>query len=273
MAEDTVKFVINIEETIDDSRIEKIKNDIKKDLKEKKKKDSLPKRSDRRDTPDTTSRAPAPTSYFTEDRGGIFLKTDPPVKGFEKRQQIRGGVERLRDDRSLQPHQHEKWLTTIKRIEDNIEKNNIQFKALENFINNHISPVIQGSQAIQNPAGLVGDQLLTMLRGGGPYGVAVLGALGVVMSTAAAAEGLIKHLSQKGLPLNRDWKRAVEDEMNSLFSIEEKKRRLLGKDVFIVTQQDRYQSDSGSTTYNSLENRDEVIISKLGLAEKAEGII
>lgn len=272
MVEDTVKFVINIEETIDDARIEKIKDELRKELKEKKQKDTTPKRRDPK-TPDTNSRAPVPSLPPVEDRGGIFLKTDPPVKGFEARQAIRGGVERLRNDRANQPHQLEKWLTTIARIEDNIEKNNIQFKALENFITNNLSPAIQGARAIQDPQGLVGDQLLGMLRGGGPYGVAAITAIGAIIATVGVGEKLIKHFSQKGLPLNRDWRRSIEDEVNGLFSVEDKKRRLLGKDSFIITQTDRFQPDSGSTTYNSLENRDEVIISKIGLAEKAEGII
>ena len=291
MAEDSVKFVINIEEQIDHSEIEKIKNELRDELdepeidiekiknelrnelrEEKKTRDITPKRFEP-NIQGGGSRSPVTPPIPAENRGGIFIKTDPPVKGFEKRQAIRGGVQRLRDDRSRQAFQHEKWLEQIKRIEDGIEKNRIQGVAVENFITKNINPAIRGAQAIQNPEGMVGDTMLKMLGGSGPYGPAIIAAIGAIVTSAEVAKQLIRTLSEKGLPLNRDWERIIEDEMNSLFSIEEKKKRLLGLDGFVVTQTDRFQPDSGSTTYNSLENRDEVTISKISAGEKSVGVV
>ena len=205
--------------------------------------------------------------------GGIFGRVDPGVKGFQKRKGIRGGVERQRDDRSKAPYQAEKFNNKISRLEKQIKNNTVSSKAIEGIIKNHMSAFVKGSSVLANPQEFVGTNILKILGGTGPYGAFVVSAITAIATAPAVAVEIIKLLSEKGLPLNRDWVRLIEDEVNGLFSVEEKKRRLLGIDSYIVTQTDRYQPDSGSSTSNSYENRDEIIISKFGQAEKAVGII
>ena len=205
--------------------------------------------------------------------GGIFGRVDPGVKGFQKRKGIRGGVERQRDDRSKAPYQAEKFNEQISRLEKQIKNNTVSSEAIEGIIKNHMSAFVKGSSVLANPQEFVGTNILKILGGTGPYGAFVVSAITAIATAPAVAVEIIKLLSEKGLPLNRDWVRLIEDEVNGLFSVEEKKRRLLGIDSYIVTQTDRYQPDSGSSTSNSYENRDEIIISKFGQAEKAVGII
>ena len=226
-------------------------------------------------TPPKKSVSFSPVAPPTESgrEGGIFGRVDPGVKGFQKRKGIRGGVERQRDDRSKAPYQAEKFNNKISRLEKQIKNNTVSSKAIEGIIKNHMSAFVKGSSVLANPQEFVGTNILKILGGTGPYGAFVVSAITAIATAPAVAVEIIKLLSEKGLPLNRDWVRLIEDEVNGLFSVEEKKRRLLGIDSYIVTQTDRYQPDSGSSTSNSYENRDEIIISKFGQAEKAVGII
>ena len=141
-------------------------------------------------------------------------------------------------------------------------------------INGKFQMLAGGStQAISNPQQFVGSQMLRLLGGAGPHGAAVVAAITAIISAPKVMETIIQTLSTKGMPFNADWHRLIETEVNALFDIEAKKRRLLGEDGFVVTQTDSYQPGSGATTHNSFMNRHELVISKsIGLAEKALGV-
>ena len=127
---------------------------------------------------------------------------------------------------------------------------------------------------MQNPPGFMANQLISVLSKGGPHAAVIGSALVAAISVPKIVQEIITILAQKGLPLNEDWNRRVEDEQNGLFDIPEKKRRLLGRDTYAITQTDSYQPETGATTYNSLENRQETVISKsVGPAEKAVGVL
>ena len=310
---DSVKFTIIIEQKIDDKKLEKIKKELKKEVKKEAKKGKtvkkqvkkgkivkkqakkeakkkevkkgkIVKKQAKKEAKKkevkkgknlvVTSRSPISPPPETQNRGGIFGgRTDPPVKGFQKRKGIRGGVERQRDDRSKSPIQAEKFNDMIAKLENKIESNYISSRAAEGIIKNHMGNLVKGSAILSNPQGFIGNSFVRMLSGAGPHGALVVAAITAPFLIQKVSEEVIKTLAQKGLPLNRDWRREIEEEVNGLFSIEDKKKRLLGIDSYIVTQTDRYQPDSGSQTVNSYENRDEVIISKLGNYEKAIGVI
>ena len=82
----------------------------------------------------------------------------------------------------------------------------------------------------------------------GPIGYAVAGIVAGIVSGNVTAKVFIQKLGTKGYPLNRDFFRTVDDHTYGLWSVEEEKRRLLGYDAYIVTQTDRYEPQSGSTT-------------------------
>lgn len=152
-----------------------------------------------------------------------------------------------------------------------LEKENSS-NIIESTIGKAEGGIGKGINTISNPQQAISQTLLDSLKGFGPHGTAIVAAITAIVTAPETVSRIINLISQKGLALNRDWYRAIEEEVNALFDAEEKKKRLLGIDSFIVTQQNRFQPESGSTTYNSLENRDEVIISKIGEAEKAVGI-
>ncbi len=278
MVDDSVKFTINIGTSSAADNQKMIDEAVKKQL------DKLLKQTG--PTPTATPQATAPqqsksrTSSASpiappdkEPEGGIFGRVDPGVKGFQKRKAIRGSVERFRDDRSKAPHSHERYIFEQMKLQRQVHTNAINSGAIKKVIENHMGALVKGSAVLANPQGFVGDTMLEMLGKPGPHGAAIVAAITAIITAPEVIAQIIKMLSTKGLPFNDDWRRGIEDEVNGLFSIEEKKKRLLGIDSFIVTQTDVFQPETGSTTYNSLDNRDEVIISKIGLAGKAVGVI
>ena len=131
--------------------------------------------------------------------------------------------------------------------------------------------VSKAGMANLNPYGFMG-YVLGLITRKGPMGAAL--AFGITGAWVAPhlAANMVQIMGRKGHPLNRDFVKLTDDHTYGLWSLQEEKRRLLGHDAYIVTQTDRYEPQSGSTTFNSLENRDNVIMSKIGLAEKALGV-
>ena len=160
----------------------------------------------------------------------------------------------------------------MRRIEKTQKQNKTRVTAVENVISKHVGALVQGSQVLANPTGFIGSTVLQMLGKAGPYGAAVVAAISAIIVTPEIVKQIVALLAQKGGPLNRDWRRSIETEVNSLFSVEEKKRRLLGIDGFIVSQTGHYEPQSGSTSYNSKENVNELRIHHAGQSEKAVGI-
>lgn len=219
----------------------------------------------------TGSRSPI-ASHQNQTRGGIYGRVDPKVKGFQGRKGIWGGVTKAREDRSKAPFRQDRYIVEMKKRDERIRQNTISSAAIEKIIINHMGKLVSGSQILSNPQGAIGGQVVKALGGSGPHGAAIVAGITAIFLLPEVAEQMIKLFSQKGLPLNRDWEEIVEDQVNGLFNIEDKKKRLLGIDSYIVSQTDSYSPESGSTTRNSFENIDESIISKSGLAEKAVGV-
>ena len=119
---------------------------------------------------------------------------------------------------------------------------------------------------------VVGGIVMRMLSGAGPFGIAAVAAITAAVSVPEIAKQIIKLLGVKGAPLNRDFTILVDDLVQTFFDAEERRRRLLGIDAFIASQVTGFQPADGSPVYNSLESRDEVIISKIGDADRALGI-
>ena len=141
----------------------------------------------------------------------------------------------------------------------------------------------------------VGGMLYTGMRGGALMGDAerfmttnmlrglaskggIIGSMAAIAITSAlgapkVANSMIQLITRKGSPFNMDYRRYMEQETNALWDIEDKKRRMMGLDAYIITQHDSYSPVDGTPVYNSYENRQETRVSKIiGLAEKAVGI-
>ena len=131
----------------------------------------------------------------------------------------------------------------------------------------------QAASIATNPAGFVENQVISILGKAGPHGAIAAAVIGMIISSPEVAKQMLQFLSQKNLFLNKDWSRDIETEVLGFFTLEEKKRRLLGHDAYIGTQTAGYQPDTGSPVYNSYENRDEIVATKLGQYDKAIGVV
>jgi len=132
---------------------------------------------------------------------------------------------------------------------------------------------MRGGAQIQSAEHLIGTNIFRHIAKTGVWGSLIVATVTAVIATPKVIAEFVKLASQKGLPSNDDWHRSIETEVDALFDIEDKKRRLLGIDGYVVTQTDRYSPESGTVSYNSFENRMETVVSKsIGLAEKAVGI-
>ena len=227
--------------------------------------------------PLVSSSQPIPTLPDQVLRGGIAgadYELEPKELDFQQAKAIRGGVKRYRDDRSKSAHSAERYIHEQQRLKNDVKANTLNLRAMRKVFAGVDAQVQRIQPIATNPVGYIGNHVFQMLSGVGPYGALAAAAITTIVTSPEVIKEIIHAVSQKGLPLNRDWQRLIEEEVNGLFNIEEKKRRLLGLDAYVVTQTDRYSPDIGSNSTNSLENRDEIIISKsIGNAEKAVGVV
>ena len=221
------------------------------------------------------SKSPLTAPKTKDRRGGIFGNFEKNVTDSQKAKQISGGIKPgdRSDKKSKSAFSHNTFLDDIENLITDQkaikQTQKLQLKRIDKIgdLANQVSSIVD------KPGKFIGQGFLGIIGRGGPVLTAVIAAITSAIAISELPTKIIQVLSEKGHPANRDFKRAIEEEVNGLFNVDEKKKRLLGINSFIVSQTDRFQPESGSTTYNSLENRDEVIISRIGLAERAVGII
>ena len=124
--------------------------------------------------------------------------------------------------------------------------------------------------ALMSPERTVGKVVLNVMRGAGPYGFAIATAITMIISSPAVITAIVKVLGSKGGPMNRDWRRLIEDEVTGILSLEEQKRRDLGLDGYIVSPDVGFKPVDESSVYNSQLIRDEVRLNKLSQGEKVQ---
>lgn len=87
------------------------------------------------------------------------------------------------------------------------------------------------------------------------------------------AQEIIKILAMKGGPLNRDWRRFLDQEVDAGLSRELQKRRELGFDQVILPQQVGFIPNNENWTFNSLYGISESRIARIGLDDRAAGVL
>ena len=76
----------------------------------------------------------------------------------------------------------------------------------------------------------------------------------------------------KGGPLNRDWKRFIEDEVAVGLSRVQQKENELGVSQTILTQVVGFHPNNENWTYNSLFNRNSLRYARIGLSDREAGV-
>ena len=101
---------------------------------------------------------------------------------------------------------------------------------------------------------------------------AILPALAVAIGAPIVAIEFIKALSVKGGPLNRDWRRFIQEEINIGLSRVQQKRVELGLDQVILTQVQGFQPNNENWTFNSLYGVDDSRLARIGLSDREAGV-
>ncbi len=124
-----------------------------------------------------------------------------------------------------------------------------------------------------NPQGFVKGGITDVFKNLGPNAPIILGIVGLVIASPILIKELLKALAVKGGPLNRDWRRFIQKEIDVGLSREQQKQKELGFDQVILTQILGFNPNSESFTYNSLFNIDSSRIARIGLSDRAAGVL
>lgn len=121
---------------------------------------------------------------------------------------------------------------------------------------------------ISNPQGFVGKEVLGILGAAGPYGAAIAAAITAIAAGPVVAEQIIKLLARPGGPLNQAFHLAVIQSNNSMFSRQDQRDRLLGRDSVVVFARTGFTRTEGTDVYDTQYERDSTRLSRVGTAYK-----
>lgn len=145
----------------------------------------------------------------------------------------------------------------------------------EEFLNSLDTKQLSNLKSLAtSPEGLISNQFLKFLGGLGPEGAAIVGIITAAVSTPAVIIEIVKVLSQPGGPLNRDWRRFIEKQIDVGLSRQEEKRKALGLDQQIFIQGNRgYTPQNQVWVSNNLVRINENRISRVGLNDREDGLL
>lgn len=126
---------------------------------------------------------------------------------------------------------------------------------------------------LQNPTSYFEGGMMNVLKELGPNAPLMLTIVGIITGSAVLYIEILKALSQKGGPFNRDWRRLIGQEVEIGLSRELQKRKELGIDQVILPQTRGFVPNNPIATYNSLYLVNESRIARIGLDDKAAGVI
>ena len=121
----------------------------------------------------------------------------------------------------------------------------------------------------KNPKGAV-TQILQKIGGSGI--AKFLGPIGIAIIAAEVSKEIIKMMSVKGGPLNRDWRRFIESEVQVGLSRVQQKERELGISQTILTQVVGFSPNNENWTHNSLYLRNDQRVARIGISDRAAGV-
>lgn len=125
----------------------------------------------------------------------------------------------------------------------------------------------------KNPAGQVASLFQKLVTMGGPEAQVLLGAVGLAIATPEVITLLLQSLSVKGGPMNRDWRFHLQGQVNEGLTRQQIIEKQNGLDPVFLSQQIGFKPNNSAWTYSSLYSMDAYRIHRIGLADKAAGIV
>ena len=121
----------------------------------------------------------------------------------------------------------------------------------------------------KNPQGFIGGVLGKLFNA---RAAAVMGPLSLAIATPIVMIEILKALSVKGGPFNRDWRRFISEEVEVGLSRVQQKEKELGITQTILTQIEGFRPNNENWTYNSLFQVDDARIARIGLSDREAGV-
>jgi len=125
----------------------------------------------------------------------------------------------------------------------------------------------QFGQLAKNPTGFIGGSLTKLLGTS-----AILGPLALAVATPIVLAEILKALSVKGGPFNRDWRRFIDGEIDIGLTREQQKLKELGFEQVILTQIVGFRPNNEGWTFNSLIDINASRLARIGLSDRAAGL-
>jgi len=133
-----------------------------------------------------------------------------------------------------------------RRKEDTIEK-------LEDVVQGLDEQGLRNLKAVAtNPQGLVQNQLLKILGKAGVYGAVATAIIAMVIESPDIVIAVVEALGQKGGPLNQDYTRFFDSDVQVGIERELQFRRAVGIDIIITNQDHDYILNDPGFVSNSL---------------------
>jgi len=125
---------------------------------------------------------------------------------------------------------------------------------------------------VRNPTGAVGD-IFKKLLGGAGGAAKLIPILAIAISAPIVIAEILKALSVKGGPFNRDWRRLINREVEVGLSRLQQKQKELGINQLILTQIQGFKPNNEAWTYNSYFEVDAGRLARIGLSDRAAGVL
>src|SRR5579872_1534049 len=197
-----------------------------------------------------------------EDAKSTLTDSKDPAESDQSEEQVKGTII---PESEMTPEEHEAYLDSLNK--SNVTKKQDEFLASGNVNNFQKDPAFKelqdqknkddklkqdvletlnkldtkGLQTLYNfsvnPTASVLGQLTKALSAVGPEAQIIIAVVTMAISAPQVIQAIIKALSVKGGPLNRDWKRLVSQEVDAGLSRQLVKQRELGIDQVILNQQ------------------------------------
>ena len=230
-----------------------------------------PVKRTKRELPETGE---APFEYTDDSQTIAPGRNYTAPRGFQQEKvSRRGTVRRGHDSPDSSP------LAGIKpdSIRDRLDKIDKEMKEktdkteMEKMMKERIGNVMEGSQVFTDPQRFVQDNLMKTLGNVARAHPIISLIVGAILSGPALYEmtkGILQQMAVKGGPLNRDFVVQVEEVVTGFLSLEEQHLRDIGVKGFVVSQADGYSPVSGTDVYNSLLDKDEVRLNRIPLEDR-----
>lgn len=107
---------------------------------------------------------------------------------------------------------------------------------------------------------------------GGSTFAKILGPIGIALIAVEVTKEIIKLMSMKGGPLNRDWRRFIENEVAVGLSRQQQLEDRFGVSQTILTQIRGFAPNNENWTYNNLFDVNDERIARIGMSDREAGV-